>query len=428
MDTIFALASARGKSGVAVFRISGPGSHFVVEALAGAVPEPRKASLRKLRDKGVVLDEALVLVFDAGASFTGELCAELQIHGGLSTIKAVSRALSEFAGVRLAEPGEFTRRALENGRLDLTEVEGLADLIDAETEAQRRQALAVMSGGLGKKAETWKDGLIRSLALFAAAIDFADEEIPAEVTAEAAGIIVRIRNEIQSELDGAHAAQLVRDGFEVAILGAPNAGKSTLLNAIARRDVAITSDIAGTTRDIIEVHTEVGGLSVTFLDTAGLRDTEDGIEKIGVERAISRAKLADLRIFLLTGDESIGLEPIAGDLVFAAKSDLSPVLFGRDGVSGLTGNGVPELLSRVSSVLSERVQGSSLVIRERQRKAVLSAIDKLDAALDGISSGLGEELISADLIAACHALEALMGKVGVEDVLGEIFSRFCIGK
>jgi tRNA modification GTPase len=426
MDTVFALASARGKSGVAVIRVSGDQAWVAAAALCGHLPEPRKAGLRRISHDGRVLDEALVLVFEAGASFTGEPSVELQIHGGTATVRAVLRALAEQSGLRLAEPGEFSRRALENGRMDLTQIEGLADLIDAETEAQRRQAIAVMSGDLGRKAQLWRADLVRASALLAVTIDFSDEDVPEEVSDEVIRLLSGVRDGVGRELAGASASERIKDGFEVAIVGAPNVGKSTLLNALAGREAAITSDIAGTTRDVIEVRMEIQGLAVTLLDTAGLRESDDQVERIGIARGLDRARAADLRVFLKEGDEALPLLPEDGDIVVLAKGDLRSV--GGLAVSGKTGTGIDDLISRIGNVLGERVAGSSLVIRERQRSALLGAMASLESAKAVLRADAGVELAAAEVHAASVSLEMMIGKVGVEDLLEEIFSRFCIGK
>ena len=426
MDTVFALASARGKAGVAVIRVSGDQAWVAAEALCGGLPAPRQAGVRRVRHEGRVLDEALVLVFEAGASFTGEPCVELQIHGGTATVRAVLRALAAQPGLRLAEPGEFSRRALENGRMDLTQIEGLADLIDAETEAQRRQAIAVMSGDLGRKAQLWRADLVRASALLAVTIDFSDEDVPEEVSDEVVRLLSGVRDGVSRELAGALAAERIKDGFEVAIVGAPNVGKSTLLNALAGREAAITSDIAGTTRDVIEVRMEIHGLAVTLLDTAGLRLSDDRVEQIGIARGLDRARGADLRIFLKEGDEALPLLPEKDDIVVLAKGDLRS----SEGlaVSGKTGAGIDNLISRIGNVLGERVSGSSLVIRERQRSALLGAMASLESAQAVLRADAGVELAAAEIHAASVSLEMMIGKVGVEDLLEEIFSRFCIGK
>ena len=426
-DTIFALATARGRAGVSVVRISGPDAHSAVASLAGSLPKPRKMGLRRISWQGEVIDEALVVVFAQGGSFTGEPMAELNLHGSLAVVAKVLRVLSMQPGLRLAEAGEFTRRALENGRLDLSQVEGLADLIDAETEAQRKQALRVMSGELGQRAESWRAELVRAAALVEATIDFADEDVPTDVFPEVIGSIDRLLGQFGAELQGAAAAERVREGFEVAIIGAPNAGKSTLLNALAGRDAAITSEIAGTTRDIIEVRMEIGGLAVTLLDTAGLRESADSIEKIGISRAVERARLADLRVFLLSdAGEVMMIAPEPEDILVRGKADLTD---DPEAVSGLTGQGLDRLVAQISAVLERRAGGAGLLIRERQRIALQHACDALGAArFQLMRSEFQAELVAVDLRAACRALEVLVGRIDVENLLGEIFSSFCIGK
>ena len=426
MDTIFALASARGKAGVSVIRISGADAFAAAVALCGSLPEPRRAGLRKLQFQGDLLDEAVVLVFEAGASFTGEDVVELHVHGGVATVAAVLRVLGSLPGLRMAEPGEFSRRALEAGRIDLTQIEGLADLIEAETEAQRRQAVSVMSGALGRRAEAWRVKLVRALALIEATIDFSEEDIPADLMREVAALIGEVRDAMADELRGAAAAERIRDGFVVAIVGAPNVGKSTLLNALAGREAAIVSEIAGTTRDVIEVRMEIAGLPVTLLDTAGLRETQDIVEVKGIERAMSRALDSDLRVFLVVSDEDLPLVPVEGDLVIKAKADLRD---NRDGaVSGLTGEGLDVLVRRIAEVLSKRTAGSSLAIRERHRHGLGVAVDRLTAGLVALQRASEAELVADDVRAASQAVDMLVGRIGVEDLLDEIFSRFCIGK
>ena len=426
METIFALASARGKAGVSVIRISGDRAFVAAERLCGTLPEPRRASLRRLTLCGELLDEALVVVFEAGASFTGEPSVELQVHGGLAIVKAVLAALGDTAGLRPAEPGEFSRRALENGRMDLTQVEGLADLIDAETEAQRRQAVAVMSGGLRRIADGWREDLVKSLALLELTIDFSDEDVPEETSEEVLRICDGVLEGVRRELRASGAAERIRDGFDVAIIGAPNVGKSTLLNALAGADAAITSEIAGTTRDVIEVRMDIAGLPVTLLDTAGLRDTDDIVERKGIERALERARVADLRIFLMDGAEELALQPVDGDIFVKGKADLRGDTVGA--VSGVTGAGLDRLIDEIGNVLAAQVVGSGLAIRGRHRHALRVAEQSLVAA-SGILSGFGPvELAAADLRRVVLALEIMIGRVGVEDLLEEIFSRFCIGK
>ncbi|PYG26551.1 tRNA uridine-5-carboxymethylaminomethyl(34) synthesis GTPase MnmE [Pelagimonas varians] len=427
METIFALASAPGKAGVSVIRISGPNAKTAGINLAGDLPKARTAAVRILSDSnGLHLDEALVLVFESGASFTGEDVVELQVHGSVAVVSAILRELGTLDGLRMAEPGEFTRRAMDNGRLDLTQVEALSDLIEAETESQRKQALRILSGSLGKKVELWRKDIIRAAALLEATIDFADEEVPVDVTAEVTALLDGTILSIGQELSGLDAAESVRTGFEIAIVGPPNAGKSTLLNYLAGREAAITSEIAGTTRDIIEVHMDVKGLAVTFLDTAGLRETEDAVEKIGVERAIQRSTDADIRIHLVPEGMDPELKVTEGDLVYSPKSDISS---GIHGISGVTGDGVSEMISLIHSVLSDRVSGSSLVNRERHRVVLRDGVFFLMAGRDLLASGPDVyDLVSEELRSAVRKLEALLGRVDVENLLDEIFSSFCVGK
>jgi tRNA modification GTPase len=428
MDTIYALATARGRSGLAVVRISGPVAYAAGQALCDRLPAFRVAGLRRLSWGGELLDEALVLCFAEGASFTGEPVVELQLHGGPAVVGAVLRALAEQPGLRLAEPGEFTRRALENGVLDLTQVEGLADLIDAETEAQRRQAVRVLSGSVGQRVEGWRRDLIRAGALLEATIDFADEDVPVDVSPEVLALIDGLMADLGREAAGVKAAERIRDGFEVAIVGAPNAGKSTLLNQLAGREAAITSEIAGTTRDVIEVRMEIAGLPVTFLDTAGLRDTDDRLERAGIDRALARAEAADLRLFL-TDDASIqGLEPRGDDLVVLGKADTRSSISGL-AVSGRTGAGVAALMDRIGEILEVRVASAGALIRERHRVAVTGAIAALaEARAEVVRGDSRVELAAEYLRAAVRALDALVGRVDVDDLLGEIFASFCIGK
>ncbi len=424
-DTIFALASARGKAGVAVMRVSGPQAHEALAQLC-AVPVARQAALRRLVWQGQVLDEALVLVFDEGASFTGEKSVELQVHGSLGVIKALTQALAQM-GLRQAEAGEFTRRALENGRLDLAQVEGLADLIDAETEAQRRQALRVLSGAVGKRAEGWRRDLIRAGALVEATIDFADEDVPVDVTPEVLGLIDGLLADLRREIAGASVAERVRDGFEVAIIGAPNAGKSTLLNALAGREAAITSEIAGTTRDVIEVRMDLDGLAVTLLDTAGLRETADPVEQIGVARALARASAADLRVFLLDHDgEVLLMTPKDEDIVVQGKADVRP----RNGaVSGRTGQGLDLLVARITAVLARKAASAGVMTRERHKVAMIRAVEAMESARNQVQGfGGAAELVALDLRRAARALDMLVGRVDTENLLDEIFASFCIGK
>lgn len=428
MDTIFALASGQGRAGVAVVRMSGPDAIAIARKICNDLPAVREAGLRRLEDRfGQVLDEALVLVFEGPASFTGEDVVEFHLHGSIAVVRAVLASLGDGDAARLAEPGEFTRRALENNKLDLSQVEGLADLIEAETESQRKQALRVLSGALGESVERWRVDLIRAAALLEATIDFADEDVPVDVTPEVHTLLTAVHGDLQREIKGSHMAERIRSGFEVAIVGPPNVGKSTLLNCLAGRDAAITSEIAGTTRDVIEVRMDLGGLPVTFLDTAGLRESDDHIEAIGILRAVSRARDADLRIFLSAPDEELYLEPFPDDIRITPKVDLLPE--SRIGISGLTGAGVPELIERIQRTLSDRVTDAGLATHERHRLAMDGALNSLNAARAVVERGPENYDIAAEeLRAAIRSLETLVGRIDVDNLLDEIFSSFCLGK
>ncbi|MFK7754923.1 MAG: tRNA uridine-5-carboxymethylaminomethyl(34) synthesis GTPase MnmE [Sedimentitalea sp.] len=428
MDTIFALASAPGKAGVAVIRVSGPAAFASAKTIAGPGLPFSGRSLRRLRNHdGLHLDDALVLTFEAPGSFTGEDSVEFQVHGSPAVTSAVLRTLGDLPDVRIAEPGEFTRRALENGKLDLAQVEGLADLIDAETEAQRKQALKVASGELGALAERWRTDLIKAASLIEVTIDFADEDVPVDVSEEVGALLTAVLSDISRLSDGIDAAERVRSGFEVAILGAPNVGKSTLLNALAGRSAAITSDIAGTTRDVIEVRMDLNGLPVTFLDTAGIRETEDQVEKLGVELAVNRAKSADLRVFLTDEAKDFGDLRREDDIFLRPKVDVSTG--NQRGISGLTGEGVNTFLEDLASILTNRMASAGLATRERHRKALSQAHSKLVSAKRLLILGSDRyDVLAEELRSAIFSLESLVGHVGVEDLLDEIFSSFCLGK
>lgn len=426
MDTVFALATARGRAGVAVIRISGENARASAARLMGDVPEIR--GVRVLKDgAGDLLDEALVLHFPKGKSFTGEEVVELHLHGSPAVVAAVLRCLGDDAALSPAAPGEFTRRALENGRLDLAQVEGLADLIDAETEGQRRQAVRVFSGGLGVLAESWRSRLVRATALLEATIDFVDEDVPVDVAPEVTSLILGVVAEMEREAVGIGAAERLRDGFEVAIIGAPNVGKSTLLNRIAGREVAITSQIAGTTRDVIEVQLDLDGLPVTLLDTAGLRETDDVVEGIGVARAKERAAQADIRVHMLNTDDLPPQDMVGGNLYIRAKADLG--VTGDFAVSGRTGIGVDALIMRIGAILQDRVASIGTAIRDRHRIALQRGVADLKAALAALESGHGmTDLTAEELRSGIRAVDSLVGRVDVEHVLDEIFASFCIGK
>ena len=425
-DTIYAAATAPGKAGVTVVRISGPEVPAILEMLGAGDCPARRACLRRLRDAdGQTIDEALILRFDAGASFTGEAVAELQMHGSLAVQRAVYARLAETGLCRLAEPGEFTRRALLNDRMDLTEVQGLADLIEAETEEQRRAALRVLNGELSEQVEGWRASLVRAAALLEAVIDFADEEVPEDVYPEVRDLLESLQADLNRELAGRRSAVSLRDGFEVAILGRPNAGKSSLINAIAGSDVALVSALPGTTRDAIEVPIDIAGLKVRMTDTAGLRETTDQIEALGIQKARQRAERADLRIFLYEEEQPPVWDPAPQktDITIRTKADLN----GGDGLSARTGAGVDQLLRQIGEALSEKAAGAGLITRQRD----VAAIGEADARLEVLLRELQvrpHEIVADELRSISAVLGRIIGAIGVEDVLDEVFRSFCLGK
>lgn len=428
MDTIFALASAPGKAGVSVIRISGPKSFEVVEKVGKKQVSGRDMTLVHLRDaESRIIDQALVLTFCGPASFTGEDVCEFHVHGSSAVVATVLKTLRSLDGLRMAEPGEFTRRALENGKLDLAQVEGLADLIDAETEAQRRQAHQLFVGSLGKKVEIWRKNLIRAASLLEATIDFADEDVPVDVTPEVSELLDAVASDLLCEVKGVSIAERIRAGFEIAIVGPPNVGKSTLLNALAGREAAITSEYEGTTRDVIEVRMDLDGFPVTVLDTAGVREASDIVEKIGVSKTRERAELADLRVFLSEDPSDLGVIVQEDDLHFLPKADLRESSAGA--ISGVTGEGIDHLVRSISEILFQKSASVGLATRERHKDAMEQALTALQRAESSLSAGsLQYDMAAEDLRAAIRALEMLVGRIDVETLLDEVFSSFCIGK
>ena len=429
--TIVALSSGSGRAGVAVVRVSGSRVRFVLETICGLLPVPRQASLRRLRNStGETIDSALVLFFPAPASFTGEDVAEFQVHGSRAVLSVLLAELTALPDVRLAEPGEFTRRAFEAGKLDLAEVEGLADLIDSETEWQRRQALRQMDGALGERCAHWRKRLVEAMALLAAELDFSDEgDVGGPLIEQACALAAEVLAELRQALGSFARGERVRDGFVVVLSGPPNAGKSSLLNALARRDVAIVSAVPGTTRDAIEVRMDLAGLPVLLVDTAGLRDSDDAIEAEGVRRALALAERADL-VLSLRAIDSQPNRTVAAErhLAVATKIDLpGAVLPGEIGVSAMTGESVSALLDAIAARLSGHAGAEpALLTRERHRIAVSDAIDALTRMTQ---AGHGQaEMLAEDVRLAVAALERLVGRVDVEDVLDQLFAGFCIGK
>jgi tRNA modification GTPase len=431
-DTIFAPATAAGRAALAVVRLSGPGAAEAVRVLAGRLPAARRASLRTLAYGGVAIDEALVLWMPAPGSYTGEDGAEFHIHGGPAVVAALLEALSDL-GLRLAEPGEFTRRAFEHGKLDLAQAEGVADLVDAETEGQRRQALAQLGGRLSGVQARWRDGLVRASTMLEAAVDFPDEELPADVAGRARPILEILADELEAAAADVARGEQVREGFRIALLGAPNAGKSTLLNALARREAAIVSATPGTTRDIIEVPMVLGGYKVIVADTAGLRKTEDEIEAEGVRRAEAWAQNAGLRVWLVDGygdpepQVPASLQP--GDIVLLTKRDLGEGLAGLPGepFTARSPNDVAWLERALTETVVGALSGSEFpaATRLRHRELLTEAATRLRHAL---AEDNALELAAEDVRLAARALDRITGRIDPEEVLGRIFSTFCIGK
>jgi len=439
-DTIYALSSGAPPAGVAVIRMSGSAVRFGLETVIGSVPPPRLAQLCDIRDNsGMLLDRGLVLFFPAPRSYTGEDVAELQIHGGRASVSAVLSALSGLSGFRLAEPGEYTRRAFENGRMDLTAVEGLSDLIRAETEAQRRQALDQSDGSLKMLYEGWAKRLTHARAMIEAELDFSDEEdIPGSVAEKIWPDMESLSQEISEHLSGAKAAEIVRDGFRIALIGSPNAGKSSLLNALARRDVAIVSETAGTTRDVIEVRLDIDGNLVLLQDTAGLRDSHDDIEIEGMRRSLATAEGADLVLnirdarFNGSSDEDRRIDG-QDMLTVWTKSDLiessdTRYACGDILVSNTSGAGISGLIARIGGRISEFRSESSEILptRERHVQLLTTCLQEIDSALQFKHQPL--EIQSEYFRSASVALGRITGLVDVEDLLGVIFSEFCVGK
>ena len=453
-DTIVALASAQGRAGVAIIRVSGPQAGDVVEALTHAPPpKPRRAKRAVYKGKTAsddsretfeVIDDGLTLWFPAPASFTGEDVAEFHVHGGVAIIESMLNACIAIDGVRLADPGEFTRRAFENSKLDLAQAEGLADLIDAETEGQRRQALKQAQGVQSRLYADWRQRLIDMMALLEAEIDFPDEDLPGGLSARVSPMLDALAADIAAALNDAHRGERVRDGYRIAIIGAPNAGKSSLLNALARREAAIVSDIPGTTRDVVEIRLTLAGFPVWIADTAGLREAADAIEAEGVRRALKRAEEADLRIGLVEA----GAEPEAAllaaltpsDILLRSKADIkSATQFlplqegGQEGVisaqvSAKSGEGLAELEAALAARVAADLIGQEApaVTRLRHRRLLEEALAALQRARPALEHGA--ELAAEDLRAAARSLGRLTGKIDVEDLLDEVFASFCIGK
>lgn len=436
-DTIVALATGAGRAGVAIVRISGPHARDVLRAItAREIPSPRITARRAFfaPNTRVSIDDGLAVFFEAPASFTGEDVVELHVHGGPAVIAAIIDACLVQTGVRIAEPGEFTRRAFENGKLDLAEAEGLADLVDAETEGQRRQALRQVRGALSAVYEGWRARLIEAAALIEAEIDFPDEDLPGALAQRAGPLLEALAADMARHLDDGHRGERVRDGFRIAIIGPPNAGKSSLLNALAQREAAIVSDIPGTTRDVVEVRLVLAGYPVWIADTAGLREAADAIEAEGVRRALARAEEADLRIAVVEAGADIPVEVQAAlqpdDLLVRSKADKYAAHSSGEmlEISVKTGIGLHLLETQLKARVVEALEGEEapVLTRARHRRLVEEALAAMRRAVPALDAG--PELAAEDIRAAAHAIGRLTGRIDVEDLLDEIFSSFCIGK
>jgi len=448
-DTIFALATAPGRAAIAIIRLSGPGARPALQALAGERISPRLAALRTLRGiDGAVLDQALVLWFQGPASVTGEDCGELHLHGGRAVVDGVTEALLQL-GVRLAEPGEFTRRAFENGKLDLSQAEAVADLVDAETESQRRQALGQLDGALARRHATWRDGLVEALAVLEAAVDFPDEDLPESVADEALPTIARIVAELETALADGARGERVRDGYRVALVGAPNAGKSSLLNALVGREAAIVTATPGTTRDIIEVPLTVAGYRVVLADTAGVRAARDPIEAEGVRRARAWAEAAELRLLVVdSGSDEAAWREVAGlmrpgDICLLNKADVprgtaaadAEAWAGRSGLPALSlslnpPRGLDAVWQALSKAAVKALSGAEFpaATQERHRRDLSEAHVHLGRAFRALAGPVEVELAAEDVRLAARSLARISGRIGAEDVLDRVFARFCIGK
>ena len=421
MDLIFAEATPPGRGGVSVIRLSGTNARLTAERLVGQMPDARHAYFRTLKHDDEPIDQVLAMWFPEGQSFTGDEVAELHLHGAPVISRRVGSALLSM-GARPAEAGEFTRRAFLNGRMDLAEIEGLGDLLAAETEAQRKLALRTASGELAQKALEWRQLLIEAGALVEVSVDFADEDVPDEVPNRVFEAIAELREALQRELAGFSSAERIRMGFEVAIIGPPNAGKSSLLNRLAQRDVAIVSDREGTTRDVIELKFDLNGLPVTFLDTAGLRESADAVERIGIDRALNRAKSADLRIHLSRDGYIVQELWHPDDVIAVSHADI----YESDAdltLSAVTGHGIDKMIGIIGEILRNRVSSAGLISHERQRLEIITALE----AVEGVG-GLPAELIAEKLRLSAASLDRLLGRIGADDYLDVIFSSFCIGK
>lgn len=435
-DTIFALATPAGRGAVAIIRISGPETAQVLERIGAGGVKPRLASVRNIKHDGRLVDQALILRFVGPNSYTGEDSAELHLHGGRAVIEAASLALIAH-GLRPAEAGEFTRRAFQNGRMDLAQAEAVADLIDAETEAQKAQALGQLDGALSQTYAGFRRDLLKALSLVEAEIDFPDEEVPDNLARTAGPVLDQLMADLNAALADSDRGRRVREGYRIVLIGETNAGKSSLFNALTAREAAIVTPIAGTTRDVLDADIMIGGYAVTLSDTAGLRDSDDVVEAEGIRRARARAEGADLRLWVRSPSETANDDPAAqfakaDDLQVLNKADLG-ALAPVEGmqhltVSTQTGQGLAELHDWIAARLARDLSGADFpaVTRERHRRRLVEALSAVEAGRRALD--IAPEMAGDDLRRAADSLSRVTGAIGVEDILGEVFSSFCIGK
>ncbi len=429
--TIFALSTAQGKAGIAIVRLSGSKAFQTAKQLCGSLPAPRLAMVRNLVYNGDLIDKAIVICFCAENSYSGEDMVEFQVHGSNAVLKNLSEILSIEFNLSVAEPGEFTRRALETGRIDLSQAEGILDLIESETKEQQKQSLRCINGQLADKTKDLKNLVIKGLSLVEIMIDFTDQDVPTDTIIDVISIVEKIISLLEEELKRYSSSELIRTGFDITIIGKPNVGKSSLLNYLAGREKAIVSSIAGTTRDIIELAIDLKGYRVNFFDTAGIHETKDSIERVGIDKAMNKAKDSFIRIFLLENSDTvdqfkINVEP--DDLIFNAKSDLNFKSI-YPGISGKTGEGVDNMLGMLSEKIKFKTVNSSILTNERHRKAIQVSVTLLYDVREELSKNHIEvEIVAEYLRAVIAQFDLLIGKVNVEDVLASIFSSFCIGK
>ena len=431
IKTIFALSTAPGKAGLAVVRLSGNESFQVIKRLSGSVPPPRKAVLRKLIYDSEFIDQAIVICFSAKQSYTGEDMVEFHIHGSSAVLRNLTEVLVSNFGLIAAAPGEFTRRALENEKMDLLQVEGLLDLINSETKQQKKQALRSLTGKNSNKSNKWREKLVSALAYIELMIDFTEEDVPSDTIKEISDIVLWLSDVLETELQSYKSSELIRDGYDVTIIGKPNVGKSSLLNYLAGKEKAIVSEHAGTTRDIIELSIDLQGYQVNFFDTAGIHRTDDLIEQIGITRAIEKASSSHVRIFLLENndlEDSLQVKARPNDIICGAKSDIwqHP---NRLNISAKTGEGVEKLLEEIRKRITQETQLTSILINERHKDIIKCALSYLNITKRELKrNNLQIEIVAENLRLATVQLDLLIGKINVEDVLGSIFASFCIGK